>query len=78
MVSPTSPAPSPPGDSFHNLQRTSWEQQRSRSFDSTRGRAQVVLPAERARSQRRSIGPLSTSPAHMAMTKTNERHIHVQ
>ena len=45
-VSPTSPAPSPRADSFHNLQRTSWEQQRTRSFDSARGRAQVRTPAE--------------------------------
>ena len=45
-VSPTSPVPSPRGgndSSFHNLQRTSWEQQRNRSFDSTRGRAQVCV-----------------------------------
>ena len=43
-VSPRSPAAtvSPrAADAFHNLQRTSWEQQRNRSFDSARGRTQV-------------------------------------
>ena len=44
---PTSPGRSSPraadgGGGFHSLQqRTSWEQQRNRSFDSARGRAQV-------------------------------------
>jgi len=45
-VSPTSPVPSPRADSFLNLQRTSWEQQRTRSFDSARGRAQACISAE--------------------------------
>ena len=65
-VSPRSPAAalSPRADNaFHTLQRTSWEQQRNRSFDSARGRTQVLAittrdPTRNLRLRRDNVGKI--------------------